>query len=219
MKTMKKYFVYLMMAFAAFTFSACGDDDPVAEEPGTELPETPSDPDDPDNPDEPGNPDEPADGSNILIAYFTRTNNTGTVAERIAELTGGTLYRIETVEPYPEDYTECTEVAREQLENGTRPQLSGTVENMEKYNIVFVGCPVWWGDAPMPIWSFLESESYDFSGKTVIPFCTYATTGWETTLDRIVALTPDSEHLDGFHVSGRNTNGVEDWLREIGIIE
>lgn len=219
MKTMKKYFVYLMMAFAAFTFSACGDDDPVAEEPGTELPETPSDPDDPDNPDEPGNPDEPADGSNILIAYFTRTNNTGTVAERIAELTGGTLYRIETVEPYPEDYTECTEVAREQLENGTRPQLSGTVENMEQYNIVFVGCPVWWGDAPMPIWSFLESESYDFSGKTVIPFCTYATTGWETTLDRIVALTPDSEHLDGFHVSGRNTNGVEDWLREIGIIE
>jgi len=216
---MKKYFVYLMMAFAAFTFSACGDDDPVAEEPGTELPETPSDPDDPDNPDEPGNPDEPADGSNILIAYFTRTNNTGTVAERIAELTGGTLYRIETVEPYPEDYTECTEVAREQLENGTRPQLSGTVENMEQYNIVFVGCPVWWGDAPMPIWSFLESESYDFSGKTVIPFCTYATTGWETTLDRIVALTPDSEHLDGFHVSGRNTNGVEDWLREIGIIE
>lgn len=207
------------MAFAAFTFSACGDDDPVAEEPGTELPETPSDPDDPDNPDEPGNPDEPADGSNILIAYFTRTNNTGTVAERIAELTGGTLYRIETVEPYPEDYTECTEVAREQLENGTRPQLSGTVENMEQYNIVFVGCPVWWGDAPMPIWSFLESESYDFSGKTVIPFCTYATTGWETTLDRIVALTPDSEHLDGFHVSGRNTNGVEDWLREIGIIE
>lgn len=219
MKTMKKYFVYLMMAFAAFTFSACGDDDPVAEESGTELPETPSDPDDPDNPDEPGNPDEPADGSNILIAYFTRTNNTGTVAERIAELTGGTLYRIETVEPYPEDYTECTEVAREQLENGTRPQLSGTVENMEQYNIVFVGCPVWWGDAPMPIWSFLESESYDFSGKTVIPFCTYATTGWETTLDRIVALTPDSEHLDGFHVSGRNTNGVEDWLREIGIIE
>ena len=216
---MKKYFVYLMTAFAAFTFSACGDDDPVAEEPGTELPETPSDPDDPDNPDEPGNPDEPADGSNILIAYFTRTNNTGTVAERIAELTGGTLYRIETVEPYPEDYTECTEVAREQLENGTRPQLSGTVENMEQYNIVFVGCPVWWGDAPMPIWSFLESESYDFSGKTVIPFCTYATTGWETTLDRIVALTPDSEHLDGFHVSGRNTNGVEDWLREIGIIE
>lgn len=208
-----------MMAFAAFTFSACWDDDPVAEEPGTELPETPSDPDDPDNPDEPGNPDEPADGSNILIAYFTRTNNTGTVAERIAELTGGTLYRIETVEPYPEDYTECTEVAREQLENGTRPQLSGTVENMEQYNIVFVGCPVWWGDAPMPIWSFLESESYDFSGKTVIPFCTYATTGWETTLDRIVALTPDSEHLDGFHVSGRNTNGVEDWLREIGIIE
>lgn len=217
---MKKYFVYLMMALAAFTFNACGDDDPLQEEPGTEQPETPSDPtDNPDNPDDPANPDEPSGDGNILIAYFTRTNNTSTIAERIAELTGGTLYRIETVEPYPEDYTECTEVAREQLENGTRPELSGTVENLDQYDIIFIGCPVWWGDAPMPIWSFLESESYDFSGKTVIPFCTYATTGWETTLDRIVALTPDSEHLDGFHVSGRNTNGVEDWLREIGIIE
>lgn len=109
-------------------------------------------------------------------------------------------------------------MAREELENGTRPELSGTVENMEQYDIVFVGCPVWWGDAPMPIWSFLESEEYDFTDKTIIPFCTYATTGWEATLDRIVTLTPDSEYLEGFHVSGRNTGGVESWLQEIGII-
>ena len=94
---MKKYFVYLMMALAAFTFNACGDDDPLQEEPGTEQPETPSDPtDNPDNPDDPANPDEPSGDGNILIAYFTRTNNTGTIAERIAELTGGTLYPIES---------------------------------------------------------------------------------------------------------------------------
>ena len=220
---MKKYFVYLMMAFAAITFNACGDDDPVAEEPGTEQPETPDNPtdnpDDPNNPDNPNTPDEPSGESNILIAYFTRTNNTGTIAERIAELTGGTLYRIETVTPYPDDYTECTQVAREQLENGTRPELSGTVENMEQYDIVFVGCPVWWGDAPMPIWSFLESDAYDLTDKTIIPFCTYASSGRDATLQRIVDLTPDSEHLNGFGTSGRNTSGVEDWLREIGIIE
>lgn len=220
---MKKYFIYLMMAFAAFTFNACGDDDPLQEEPGTEQPEPPSDPtdnpDEPDDPNTPDNPDTPSGDSNILIAYFTRTNNTGTIAERIAELTGGTLYRIETVEPYPEDYTECTEVAREQLENGTRPELSGTVEDMDQYDIIFVGCPVWWGDAPMPIWSFLENDEYDFAGKTVIPFCTYASTGRDATLQRIVDLTPDSKHLDGFGTSGRNINGVESWLREIGIIE
>ncbi len=200
---MKKYFVYLMTALAVTAFASCVSDEPVSD--GTT--------------DQPENPEGPsADSSSMLIAYFTRTNNTGTVAGRIAELTGGTLYRIETVVPYPEDYTECTEVAREELENGTRPELSGTVENMEQYDIVFVGCPVWWGDAPMPIWSFLESEEYDFTDKTIIPFCTYATTGWEATLDRIVTLTPDSEYLEGFHVSGRNTGGVESWLQEIGII-
>ena len=214
---MKKYLVYLMMVLSAFTFNACGNDDPIMEDPGTEQPETPND--STDNPDDPANPDEPSGDSNILITYFTRTNNTGTVAQAIANLTGGTLYRIETVIPYPEDYTECTEVAREELENGIRPGLSGTVENMEQYDTIFVGCPVWWGDAPMPIWSFLESEEYNFTGKTVIPFCTYASTGRDATLQRIVALTPDSEHLEGFGTSGRNINGVEAWLREIGIIE
>lgn len=222
---MKKYFIYLMMAFALVSFNACSDDNPMQEEPETEQPETPDDSDDPDNPDNPGEsddpntPDEPSGESNILIAYFTRTNNTGTIAARIAELTGGTLYRIETVVPYPDDYTECTEVAREELENDTRPELSGTVENMEQYDIVFVGCPVWWGDAPMPIWSFLESDAYDFTGKTVIPFCTYASTGRDATLQRIIDLTPDSEHLEGFGTSGRNTSGVESWLQEIGILE
>ena len=208
---MKKYLVYLMMVLSAFTFNACGNDDPIMEDPGTEQPETPGDSTD--------NPDEPSGDNNILIAYFTRTNNTGTVARAIANLTGGTLYRIETVVPYPEDYTECTEVAREELENGIRPELSGTVENMEQYDTIFVGCPVWWGDAPMPIWSFLESEEYIFTGKTVIPFGTYASTGRDATLQRIVALTPNSEHLEGFGTSGRNINGVEAWLREIGIIE
>lgn len=214
---MKKYLVYLMMVLSAFTFNACGNDDPIMEDSGTEQPETPGD--STDNPDDPANPDEPSGDSNILIAYFTRTNNTGTVAQAIADLTGGTLYRIETVVPYPEDYTECTEVAREELENSIRPELSGTVENMEQYDTIFVGCPVWWGDAPMPIWSFLESEEYNFTGKTVIPFCTYASTGRDATLQRIVALTPDSEHLEGFGTSGRNINGVEAWLRKIGIIK
>lgn len=217
---MRTYFIYLMMALAAFTFNACGDDDPLQEESNTEQDGGQDTPDDStNNPDDPNTPSEPSGGSNILIAYFSRTNNTGTIAERIAELTGGTLFRIETVTPYPDNYTECTEVAREQLESGTRPELSGTVENMNQYDIIFVGCPVWWGDAPMPIWSFLESEDYDFTGKTIIPFCTYASTGRDATLLRIVNLTPYSEHLEGFGTSGRNTNGVEPWLREIGIIK
>lgn len=217
---MKKYFICLIMAFAAVAFNACGEGDTFQDESDTEQDGGQTTPDDSDNDtDGPNTSDEPSGGNNILVAYFTRTNNTGTIAERIAELSGGTLFRIETVTPYPENYTECTEVALEQLENGTRPELSGTVEDMAQYDIIFVGCPVWWGDAPMPIWSFLESGEYDFAGKTVIPFCTYASTGRDATLQRIVDLTPDSEHLEGFGTSGRNAGGVEPWLREIGIIE
>lgn len=220
---MKKCFVYLIVAFVVVAFNACSGDDSLQEEPETEQSEGSSastdNPGDNDNPNEPGVPNVPSTGNNILIAYFTRTNNTGTIAERITELTGGTLYRIETVVPYPENYTECTEVAREELNNETRPVLKNTVENMEQYSIVFVGCPVWWGDAPMAVWSFLESEEYDFTGKTIIPFCTYASTGRDATLQRIVDLTPNSEHLNGFGTSGRNTNDVENWLQEIGIIE
>ncbi len=82
---------------------------------------------------------------------------------------------------------------------------------------VFVGCPVWWHTAPMAIWSFLESTEYDFSDKIIVPFCTYASTYREETLAKIVELTPDSKHLQGFGTTGRNTGGVENWLRTIHI--
>ena len=79
----------------------------------------------------------------ILIAYFSWGGNTQHLAEEIVNMTGGTLFRIETVNPYPTDYNKCTEVAREELDNGVRPELSSTVDNLDDYDVVFVGCPVW----------------------------------------------------------------------------
>ena len=108
----------------------------------------------------------------ILVAYFSWGGTTHYLAENIAEQTGGTLFRIETATPYPTDYNECTEVAREELDNGTRPELGTSVENFDEYDVVFVGCPVWWHTAPMAIWSFLESSEYDFTDKIIVPFCT-----------------------------------------------
>lgn len=154
----------------------------------------------------------------VLIAYFSWGGNTQHVAEHIAEQTGGTLFRIETVDPYPTDYDECTRVARAELDNGVRPELNGTVEDMDQYDVVFVGCPVWWHTAPMAVWSFLESAEYDFSDKIIVPFCTYASTYREETLAKIVELTPRSVHLQGFGTVSRNTNGVESWLRTINVI-
>lgn len=79
----------------------------------------------------------------ILITYFSWGGNTQYLAEGIVNMTGGTLFRIETVNPYPTDYNECTEVAREELDNGVRPAVSSSVENLDDYDVVFVGCPVW----------------------------------------------------------------------------
>lgn len=155
----------------------------------------------------------------ILVTYFSWGGNTQHLAQTIAEATGADLFRIETVNSYPTDYTECTEVAREELDNGVRPELSGTVENLDDYDVVFVGCPVWWHTAPMAVWSFLESAEYDFSDKIIVPFCTYASTYREETLAKIVELTPGSVHLQGFGTTGRNTGGVESWLRTIHIIQ
>lgn len=154
----------------------------------------------------------------ILVAYFSWGGNTQNMAENIAGLTDATLFRIETVTPYPTNYNECTEVAREELDNGIRPELNGAIENLDEYDVIFVGCPVWWHTAPMAVWSFLESTQYDFTDKIIVPFCTYASTYREETLAKIVELTPESTHLQGLGAVGRNTEGVESWLRAINII-
>ena len=152
----------------------------------------------------------------ILVAYFSWGGNTQHVAEHIASFTGGTLFRIEPEKPYPAEYTPCTEVAKTEKEADARPAIKNTVENWEEYDTVFIGCPVWWWTAPMIIHTF--AESYDFNGKTVVPFCTYAATYRDETLARIVELTPAAEHLKGFGTIGKNTDGVESWLRTIDVI-
>lgn len=152
----------------------------------------------------------------ILIAYFSWGGNTQHVAEHIAALTGGTLFRIEPEKPYPTEYTPCTEVAKAEKDADARPAIKKKVEDWEQYDTIFIGCPVWWWTAPMIINTF--TEGYDFKGKTVIPFCTYASTYRDETLAKIVELTPGSRHLQGFGTTGRNTGGVENWLRTIHAI-
>lgn len=220
---MKKYLIYLMMAAAIVTFGACSPED--ENEPQTPDIENPEKPDDggedvPDDPDQPGdNPDTPDSDSKILVAYFSWGGTTQRMAQEIVRQTGADLFRIEPVVPYPTEYTPCTEVALEEKNNDARPAIAATVENWEDYDTVFIGCPVWWWTTPMIICTF--AESYDFEGKTVVPFCTYASTYRDETLARIVELTPDTAHLTGEGLtSGRiNEQNISSWLREIGLIE
>ena len=153
----------------------------------------------------------------ILVAYFSWGGNTRHVAEYIARQTDGTLFRIAPEKPYPSEYVPCTEVTKAEKEQNARPAIRDRVEDWDSYDTVFIGCPVWWWTAPMIINTF--AESYDFTGKTVIPFCTYAETYSDETLARIVELTPDARHLKGFGAVDRNTDGITEWLKEIEIIK
>ena len=152
------------------------------------------------------------DGKKVLVAYFSWGGTTRRMAEAIQEVTNGDIFEIEPVVPYPTSYTPCTEVALEERDNDARPAIKDKVADWDKYDIVFIGCPVWWHTAPMIISTF--AESYDFAGKTVIPFCTYAATYRDETLAKIVDLTPSAEHLEGLGTTG-STSGVKAWIERI----
>ncbi len=220
---MKKFTINLMMALAITSlssFTACtGEGDP--QKPATEIPDNNGngDKDNSGSSETPTNPDQPGERSNILVAYFSWSGTTQRMALEIATRTGADIFRIEPVTPYPTEYTPCTEVARAEKEANARPAISGKVEKWSEYDTVFIGCPVWWWTTPMIICTF--AESYDFSGKTVIPFCTYALTYRDETLARIMEITPAAKHLEGEGLtSGRvNAANVSSWLKRIGILE
>ena len=151
-------------------------------------------------------------GKKVLVAYFSWGGTTRRMAQAIQEVTNGDIFEIEPVVPYPTSYTPCTQVALEERDNDARPAIKDKVADWDNYDIVFIGCPVWWHTAPMIISTF--AESYDFAGKTVIPFCTYASTYRDETLAKIVDLTPSAEHLEGLGTTG-STSGVKAWIERI----
>ncbi|MDE6852431.1 MAG: Ig-like domain-containing protein [Lachnospiraceae bacterium] len=149
-----------------------------------------------------------------LVVYFSRTGNTKAVAEQIQSLTGSDLVELKTVVPYPSSYGECLAQAQEERANNARPELSTTISNMSEYDTVYVGYPIWCYTAPMAIFTFLES--YDFTGKTVIPFCTSGSSSITQSVTEIRSVCSGITVLDGFRAGGSET--VEDWLTRIGQI-
>lgn len=153
--------------------------------------------------------------SNILIAYFSKTGNTEAIAQEIQSLTNDTLVEIETVEPYPDSYSETVDIAESEKEANARPEISTTVDNMDQYDTVFIGYPIWWHDAPMAVYTFLEN--YDFEGKTVIPFCTSGGSDIEESIPGIEAAVSGATMLEG--VTANDSSDVQPWLEEIGILK
>ncbi|MDD1694904.1 MAG: flavodoxin [Methanoregula sp.] len=168
-----------------------------------------------------------------LIAYFSRAGNnyvngtivdlpvgnTEIIAKMIREITKGDLFHIEAVKPYPVDYTETTEVAQEELRAKARPELTRQLETPGSYDRIFLGYPNWWGTMPMPVFTFLEA--YDFSAKTIVPFCTHEGSGLGRSVSDIRKTCPKSTILDGLAIRGGDVknakNDISGWLRNIGL--
>jgi flavodoxin len=138
----------------------------------------------------------------------------------IQEITGSDAFCIDTVKSYPRGYTATTNVAKKEQNDNARPELSSHVGNMDSYNLIFLGYPNWWGTIPMPVFTFLEE--YDFSGKTIVPFCTHEGSGLGHSEKDIAKLCPKATLLKGLAVQGSRVSAakkdVTDWLSKIGMI-
>ena len=169
-----------------------------------------------------------------LSAYFSRkgnnyvggsivnlpVGNTEVIAKKIQALTGSDLFQIETVKAYPVDYTETTKVSQDELRANARPELTETVADMDAYDLIYLGYPNWWGTMPMAVYTFLDS--YDFSGKTIVPYCTHEGSGLGSSERDIKKLCPTAKVLSGLAIKGstvgRADNDVAKWLKKLGLI-
>lgn len=193
---MKRAFFYFLTALSVIILAtACSKDDDF-------------------NPDNQNSDEIQYDGNRkILVAYFSATGNTQRLAEQIIAATGADAFRIEAAEPYATNPYDDSDRIQNESYNNLRPGVATLPENVEDYDVIFVGSPIWWHNPAMVVCTFLEN--YDLSDKIIVPFFTYgATTYLQQSLDKIYEVTPQSVHLRTY-----TGGGVENWLRNIHIIE
>lgn len=156
----------------------------------------------------------------VLVAYFSATNTTEGVAEHIASGLNADLYEIVPEEPYTDadlNYNDNNSRTTIEMNNpDARPAIEGSVENMEQYDIMFIGFPIWWGDAPRIVSTFMES--YDFSGKTIIPFCTSGGSGMGSSAANLERLTSGVQWLEGRSFSGSDSRDtIMEWVNSLAL--
>ncbi len=192
MKNWKKIFVFISMAAFAVSLTACAGSTENTEE----------------NVSDSENVSDDNETQSTLIAYFSYTGNTEEVAQQITEKTGGTLVEIERATPYED----ASEEGEEELENNVHPEITVDLDSVDDYDTIFVGYPIWFDEAPMVIDTFLES--FDFSGKTIVPFCTSASDSIDNSLHIFSELAPDAVIADG--LTTNDEADIEPWLNELG---
>lgn len=214
MKNWKKIFIFISMAAFVISITACSDtsdsrsagsnnetqtDNTMEEESNSETADEGTE-----------ESIEPTGGqdSDTLIAYFSYTGNTEKVAQQIADYTGGTLVEIERATPYED----AAEEGENEINNNIHPEITVNLDSIDNFDTIFIGYPIWFDEAPMVIDTFLES--FDFSGKTIVPFCTSASDSIDNSLHIFSELAPDAEIAEG--LTANDEADIVPWLNELG---
>lgn len=227
MKTWKRLFSCLLAGAMALSLAACGGDSSSTDDQtaGEQIQEETTSPADTSTdtaaPEDSGG-DTAADSGNVLVVYYSATGNTETVANYIAEATGGDIFEITPAEPYTDDdlnwSDENSRVTREHEDESLRDvELTTTqVENWDSYDTVFIGYPIWWGIAAWPVDGFVEAN--DFTGKTVIPFCTSSSSGLGESGELLAELAASGDWQEGQRFrSSVSQEDVNEWVDSLGL--
>lgn len=159
----------------------------------------------------------------VLVAFFSHTGenygvgviqkgNTHIIAEMIADCTGGDLFEIVPVKEYPKEYTPCTEVAQTERSENARPAIKAD-KDIADYDTIYIGYPIWWGDAPMPVYTWIEKQQW--KGKTVIPFCTHEGSGLGSSPEYIGAACKGATIGRGLAIRGTMAQKQQDKARKL----
>ena len=220
----KRLFMLLALTMAA-SLAACGagaSGEPQESQPGNSSssasqPLTPAEPDTmPDSSQEPSK----GNANSTLVAYFSATGNTEEIAQHLQTILGASLYEIIPAKPYSDDdldynASDCR-ANQEQNDPSVRPAIDGSVENMDGYDVILLGYPIWWGEAPRIISTFLES--YDFTGKTIVPFCTSSSSSIGGSAEHLTVLAADATWLEGARFNpGATQDEVAAWVEGLGV--
>ena len=230
---MKKVITVLISLLMILSLAACGNSASQTGQPSTEEKPKESTADNVgsvesgtsvENTEASGNADIPEDpeeqGTKVLVAYFSATNTTRGIAEHIANGLNADIYEIVPEEPYTDadlDYNDNnSRTTIEMNDPDARPAIIVSVEDMEQYDIVFIGYPIWWGEAPRIVSTFVES--YDFSGKTIVPFCTSGGSGVGSSATNLEQLTDGADWLPGKRLNGSDSQDtVMEWVNGLGL--
>lgn len=158
-------------------------------------------------------------GASRIVTDGKLQGNTEYVASLIRQATKGELFGIRTVQQYPGTHKELIDYAKKENESGARPKLISEIKHLDNYDVIFIGFPNWWYDMPMPLYTFFDM--YDFSGKTIVPFCTHGGSRFSQAIQSITELEKGADIADGYSVSRDNLDEAKDevikWIQKIGI--